>query len=93
MGSDLAVVTYVILRAGLISTPSESGATPDINDFGVAGISALVGLMTDEIMQKLKHVFNSIFGTEKMKSGNRLVPDIIYYSKNGFEGLNRPFRR
>jgi len=40
MGSALAVVTYVILRAGLISTPSESGATPDINDFGVAGISA-----------------------------------------------------
>jgi len=32
--------------------------------YPLAGISALVGLMTDEIMQKLKQVFNSIFGTK-----------------------------
>jgi hypothetical protein len=40
-------------------------ATIFINDYGVAGISALVGLMTAQMTQKLRDVFESMFGIDK----------------------------
>jgi hypothetical protein len=62
VGSALAVITYLVIRVGLI--PSPSGALV-INDFGVAAIGALVGLMADEMAQKLRDVFDSLFGLRK----------------------------
>jgi hypothetical protein len=64
LGSSLAIITYVLLRAGLISTSFTQGS-PNINDFGVAGISALVGLMTDEIVIRIRGIFSSIFGNQR----------------------------
>jgi hypothetical protein len=43
IGACLALITYLILRAGFVS-----GGPTAISDFGVAGLSALVGLMQDE---------------------------------------------
>jgi hypothetical protein len=60
IGAAMAVITYLVLRAGFIS-----GAPTAINDFGVAALSALVGLMTVEITQKLRDVFDSFFGIQK----------------------------
>lgn len=60
IGAALAVITYIILRAGFVS-----GGPTAISDFGVAGISALVGLMTDEMTAKLRDVFDSLFGIKK----------------------------
>jgi hypothetical protein len=62
IGATLAVVTYLIIRVGLIPSP---GGTLVINDFGVAAIGALVGLMADEMSQKLRDVFDSLFGIKK----------------------------
>jgi hypothetical protein len=62
LGSALAVITYLVIRVGLI--PSPSGALV-INDFGVGAIGALVGLMADEMAQKLRDVFDSLFGLRK----------------------------
>ena len=62
IGAALAVITYLIIRVGLI--PSPSGALV-INDFGVAAIGAIVGLMADEMSQKLRDVFDSLFGLKK----------------------------
>jgi hypothetical protein len=62
VGAALSVMTYLIIRVGLI--PSPSGALV-INDFGVAAIGALVGLMADEMSQKLRDVFDSLFGIRK----------------------------
>ena len=36
-----------------------------INDFGVAAISGLIGLMTAQMTQKLRDVFDSLFGITK----------------------------
>jgi hypothetical protein len=60
IGAALAIITYIIIRAGLVT-----GGPTAISDFGVAGISALVGLMTDEMTAKLRDVFDSLFGIKK----------------------------
>jgi hypothetical protein len=62
IGAALAIITYIIIRAGFISG---SGGPAAISDFGVAGISALVGLMTDEMTSKLRDVFDTLFGIKK----------------------------
>ncbi len=41
VGGALAIITYMILRAGLIS-----GGPANVSDFGVVSISALVGIMS-----------------------------------------------
>jgi hypothetical protein len=58
VGAGLAVITYLIIRAGLVQ-----GA--GINDFGVAAVSALVGLMTVPMTNKLRDIFDSLFGITK----------------------------
>jgi hypothetical protein len=60
IGAAMALITYLVLRAGFIS-----GSPTAINDFGVAAFSSLVGLMTVEITQKLRDVFDSFFGIKK----------------------------
>jgi hypothetical protein len=60
IGAALAIITYLILRAGFVS-----GSPTAISDFGVAAISALVGLMTDEMTKKLRDIFDSLFGIVK----------------------------
>jgi len=62
IGAALAIITYIIIRAGFISG---TGGPAAISDFGVAGISALVGLMTDEMTSKLRDVFDTLFGIKK----------------------------
>ena len=60
IGAALALITYIILRAGFVS-----GGPTAISDFGVAGLSALVGLMTDEMTKKLRDIFDTLFGIKK----------------------------
>ena len=60
IGAALAIITYLILRAGFVS-----GGPTAISDFGVAAISALVGLMTDEMSTKLRDIFDTLFGIKK----------------------------
>jgi hypothetical protein len=72
VGAALAVITYLIIRVGLI--PSPSGALV-INDFGVAAIGALVGLMADEMSQKLRDIFDSLFGLKKPPEEKGEEPD------------------
>jgi hypothetical protein len=52
IGGGLAEVFYVILRGGLIT-----GSAAEVNFFGFAAISALVGLFSPEAALKLKHIF------------------------------------
>jgi hypothetical protein len=60
IGATLAIVTYLILRAGFVT-----GGPSAISDFGIAGISALVGIMTDEMTKKLRDIFDTLFGIQK----------------------------
>jgi hypothetical protein len=74
VGAALAVITYLIIRAGLIQ-----GA--GINDFGVGAVSALVGLMTVQMTNKLRDIFDSLFGITKANADRgehpaRSIPEI-----------------
>jgi IPT/TIG domain len=57
IGSALAVVFCLILRGGLL-TGEATGA--QVNFFGFAAISALVGLFSPEAAEKLKQVFSTV---------------------------------
>jgi hypothetical protein len=60
VGGALAIITYMILRAGLIS-----GGPANVSDFGVVSISALVGIMSVPMSEKLRDIVNELFGIRK----------------------------
>ena len=67
-GAVIAVVTYVILRAGLIGgTSSDEG-----NTWGFAAIAALVGLFSAQATSKLKDIFETIL--TPTKAGTEALP-------------------
>jgi hypothetical protein len=57
IGSALAVVFCLILRGGLL-TGEATGA--QVNFFGFAAISAMVGLFSPEAAEKLKQIFSTV---------------------------------
>jgi|SRR5579871_6492693 len=61
IGSGLALIFYLIFRGGLLS--SASGA--DVNPFGIAGISGLVGMFTRQATNKLDETFSTLFRSTK----------------------------
>lgn len=67
LGSSLAVVFYFALRGGILNL---STTTTDLNVYGVAAVSGMVGLSSKEATNKLKEVFKTLFeGSES--SGNQ----------------------
>jgi IPT/TIG domain len=59
IGGALAVVFYIILRGGLIT-----GTAAQVNFFGFAAISALVGLFSPEAAEKLKQIFSTLLAPD-----------------------------
>jgi hypothetical protein len=55
IGGGLAVLFYLILRGGLVT-----GTAAQVNFYGFAAISALVGLFTPEAALKLKQIFGTL---------------------------------
>jgi hypothetical protein len=58
-GPLLALIAYFTLRGGYLG---QDQSTP-INPYGVAALSALVGLFTRHAVSKLSDVFDTLFGT------------------------------
>jgi hypothetical protein len=59
VGAVLAVITYVVVRAGLIT--GGTGGLALGNPFGFAAIGMLVGLFSGQAAEKLKEVFETLF--------------------------------
>lgn len=59
VGAALGTVFYLVARAGLFSPTSS--ATADTNVYGVAALAGLVGLFSEQALQKLRDVFSSLF--------------------------------
>jgi hypothetical protein len=59
-GAALALIVYLLIRAGLFGSES---ATGDVNPYGTAAFAALVGLFTRQAMTKLQAVFDTLFQT------------------------------
>jgi hypothetical protein len=79
-GMLLAVVGYFIFRTGFLSVNAQ---VQDINFFGVAALSALIGMFSPQAVQKLEEVFRTIFqapGSETKEvsranvNGSRIKP-------------------
>ena len=60
IGAILAAITYVVLRAGLLSGPVALVGNP----FGFAAVGALVGLFSRQANKKLKLVFEAAFASD-----------------------------
>jgi hypothetical protein len=73
VGAAMAVVFYLVLRGGLV--PAQGGAG-DVNVFGFAAVSALVGLFSPQAAEKLKQIFNTLLtpaetGKDQVSTPNR----------------------
>jgi len=73
LGGTLAVIFYVAIRAGLLTGTGE--VTESISIYGVAALSAIVGLFTDRATNKLKEVIDTIFATKGKPRGGQLTPN------------------
>jgi hypothetical protein len=65
----MAVVFYLVLRAGLVST---QGSTAGVSPYGVTAIAALVGLFSSQAAEKLKQVFETLL--TKAQTGKDHTP-------------------
>jgi hypothetical protein len=80
IGSALAIVFCLVLRGGLLVG---EGAGTQINFFGFAAISALVGLFSPEAAEKLKQVFSTLL--TPAESGRDRAPATTYAVIHGIE--------
>jgi hypothetical protein len=72
IGISLAIVSYLILRGGLIVPTLQSpkdgdlqGATVLLNPYGVAAFAALAGMFSRQATDKLREVFETVFTAQK----------------------------
>ncbi|HEU4421412.1 MAG TPA: IPT/TIG domain-containing protein [Pilimelia sp.] len=70
VGALMALVTYVVLRGGL--TTAVVGPE-GVNPFGVAAVSALVGLFSREATEKLRIIFETVL-TSAEKGKDQALP-------------------
>lgn len=61
IGMLLAVIFYVAIRGGFLSTGTQAG---NINPFGIAALAGLVGMFSKQASDKLNEMFNTLFRTE-----------------------------
>ena len=75
VGAAISFIIYVIVRAGYFdsSTVINDGSLP-ISVYGIAAIGALVGFMSSAATQKLKDVFDTVFGIHKPNKERGDVP-------------------
>jgi hypothetical protein len=60
-GAALALIVYFTLRGGYLGQDQNA----PVNPYGVAALSALVGLFTRHAVSKLTDVFDTLFGKPK----------------------------
>ncbi len=60
VGMALAVVFYVMVRGGFLSSGASAA---DVSPFGLAGISGLAGMFSKQATDKLNELFSTMFST------------------------------
>ena len=63
IGATLALVFYFALRGGLLA--GGGGVAEQLSVAGVAALSALVGLFTEQAVRKLSDVFDTLFASKE----------------------------
>jgi hypothetical protein len=64
IGATLALIFYLAVRGGFLTTTSADGAK-DVNVYGLTAISGLVGMFSKQATTKLSEVFSTLFKTDK----------------------------
>jgi hypothetical protein len=62
IGTALALLFYLILRAGLLT--AQTTAT-EVNPYGIAAIAGLAGMFSKQATDKLNETFTTLFGVKK----------------------------
>jgi hypothetical protein len=89
VGAVIAVITYVVLRAGLVGgTGSDEG-----NTWGFAAIASLVGLFSAQARSKLKDIFETILtptktGSESVSDERAVAAILDFTPKSGPAGTS-----
>jgi hypothetical protein len=86
VGAGLALVFYMVLRAGLLNVAAATGQSLDaLNPYGVGTVAALAGLFSEVAMRKLREVFETLFRpassrdpvTDRAPKLSRVEPDKV----------------
>lgn len=77
LGATLATVFYVVVRGGFFSPQSEIS---DTSPFGFAALAALVGMFTEQAVEKLKKIMESTFA-DAPKGKDHAGPVVLTVSK------------
>ncbi|MCX6168188.1 MAG: hypothetical protein NTX65_02535 [Ignavibacteriales bacterium] len=72
LGGMVSMIFYLVVRAGLFSS---SASSIDANLYGIAAISTLVGMFTDQATNKLSELFKTMFVTKGEEREGKLTPD------------------
>ena len=76
----LAEVFYIVVRAGFFKTDN---STESVNIYGIAAISALVGMFTNEAMNKLSELFKTLFSSKTETAEGKAVPESATEKEEG----------
>lgn len=74
IGALLGLVVYLVLRGGLTSSIAQSS---DINPYGMAAVSALVGMFSQETSEKLRTVFATLLAPAEAGRDQALPPRVV----------------
>jgi hypothetical protein len=67
IGGPLALIFYFVIRGGFLSTGADAGS---LSLYGIAGLSALVGMFSKNAIDKLQEVFETMFRSKEGKGDN-----------------------
>jgi len=85
VGALIATIVYLVLRAGLLPGATESSQP---NPYGIAAISALVGMFSAQAAEKLKAVFETLF--TKAGPGSEPLTDVAVPVISSFDPQEGP---
>jgi len=78
IGISMALLVYFVVRAGLLP----EAAPASLNVYGIAALSALAGLFSRQVVDKLREVFEDLFVTgpdgraDKLRAGRPVVLEV-----------------
>jgi len=82
-GTLLALIFFLIIRGGFMSNSFQNGSGPKVA--GLAGAGALVGMFSEQAIEKLREIFGALFSTKEkderddplVKSATNLKPELV----------------
>lgn len=69
IGYPLALIFFFVIRGGFVSGGIQAG---EINAYGIAAVSGLVGMFSDEAIPFLRRAFTTIFNPEQDERADKL---------------------